>query len=204
MAGKACKKSSKKYPPVGGMYWRAARATSVRARWRASRAASTAIQRAPAVAERGGEEEVVAGYVILFRIRNCSALGPQTIDRFFRSIPHLKKAHTRFFRGDEGVPHSPHTRAHAHGQRFDIKPLLLPPPHPPPSLPPSFRVVPDVLRGDEGAAAGRLLEVLQGEGRGPFYLRAGGPSLKRALLWEGRGPFLWEGRGPFFGRLTRG
>ena len=79
VAGKACKKSSKKYPPVGGMHWGAARATSVRARWRASRAASLAIQRAPAVAERGGEEEVVAGYVILFRIRNCSALGPQTI-----------------------------------------------------------------------------------------------------------------------------
>ena len=86
VAGKACKKSSKKYPPVGGMYWRAARATSVRARWRASRAASTAIQRAPAVAERGGEEEVVAGYVILFRIRNCSALGPQTIVYIMHSL----------------------------------------------------------------------------------------------------------------------
>ena len=37
------------------------------------RAASPAIKCAPAVAERGGEEEGVAGYVILFRI------GPQPI-----------------------------------------------------------------------------------------------------------------------------
>ena len=58
-AGKACENSSKKDTPVGGMHWRDARATSVRARWRASRATSPAIQRAPAVAERGGEEEVV-------------------------------------------------------------------------------------------------------------------------------------------------
>ena len=81
VAGKACKKSSKKYPPVGGMHWGAARAASVRPRWRASRAASPAIQRAPAVAERGREEEVVAGYVILARNRNWPALGPQTILR---------------------------------------------------------------------------------------------------------------------------
>ena len=79
VAGKACKKSSKKDPPVGGMYWGAARATSARSRWRVSRATSSAIQRAPAVAERGGEEEVVAGYVILARNRNWPALGPQTI-----------------------------------------------------------------------------------------------------------------------------
>ena len=69
---------------MGGIFQRSAHPTSARAQWRASRAASTAIQRAHAVEERGGEEEVVWGFVILFRIRNCSesALGPQTIPMY--------------------------------------------------------------------------------------------------------------------------
>ena len=38
-----------------------------------------AMQPPPAAAKWGGEEEVVAGYVILARNRNWPALGPQTI-----------------------------------------------------------------------------------------------------------------------------
>ena len=54
---------------MGGIFQRSAHPTPARARWRARRATSPAIQRAPAVAKWGGEEEVVWGYVILFRIR---------------------------------------------------------------------------------------------------------------------------------------